>query len=114
MSNLNSIKYNQPDVNGRYGEYGGKFVPETLMSALAELDNAYEEASKNTDFWKEFNELSSNYVGRPTQIYFAKNLSKKLNGPDIYIKREDLTHTGAHKINNAIGQALLAKKLGKE
>tara|TARA_Y100001936_G_scaffold248831_1_gene297619 strand:+ start:2271 stop:3482 length:1212 start_codon:yes stop_codon:yes gene_type:complete len=114
MSNLNSIKYNQPDVNGRYGEYGGKFVPETLMSALAELDNAYEEASKNTDFWKEFNELSSNYVGRPTPIYFAKNLSKKLNGPHIYIKREDLTHTGAHKINNAIGQALLAKKLGKK
>ncbi|MBF15500.1 MAG: tryptophan synthase subunit beta [Chloroflexi bacterium] len=114
MSNVNSKKYNQPDVNGRYGQYGGKFVPETLMSALSELDNAYEEASKSNDFWMEFNELSSNYVGRPTPLYFAKNLSKKLNGPDIYIKREDLTHTGAHKINNAIGQALLAKKLGKK
>ena len=114
MSNVNSKKYNQPDVNGRYGQYGGRFVPETLMSALSELDNAYEEASKSNDFWMEFNELSSNYVGRPTPLYFAKNLSKKLNGPDIYIKREDLTHTGAHKINNAIGQALLAKKLGKK
>jgi tryptophan synthase beta chain len=114
MTNINSKKYNQPDTNGRYGEYGGRFVPETLMSALSELDNAYEEASKSNDFWNEFNELSSNYVGRPTPIYFAKNLSKKLNGPDIYIKREDLTHTGAHKINNAIGQALIAKKVGKK
>ena len=114
MADVNSKKYNQPNINGRYGEYGGRFVPETLMSALYELDKAYEDASNNKDFWDEFNDLSSNYVGRPTPLYFAKNLSKKLNGPEIYIKREDLTHTGAHKINNAIGQALLAKKLGKK
>ena len=114
MADKNSKKYNQPDINGRYGEYGGRFVPETLMSALYELDKAYEDASNNKDFWDEFSDLSSNYVGRPTPLYFAKNLSKKLSGPEIYIKREDLTHTGAHKINNAIGQALLAKKLGKK
>jgi len=103
-----------PNNQGRFGPYGGKFVPETLMAALAELEKAYNEAKSDEYFWDEFEDLLTNYVGRPTAMYHAKNLTEKLGGPQIYIKREDLNHTGAHKINNAIGQALLAKKLGKK
>jgi len=103
-----------PNDQGRFGPYGGKFVPETLMAALAELEKAYTEAKSDEYFWDEFEDLLTNYVGRPTAMYHAKNLTEKLGGPQIYIKREDLNHTGAHKINNAIGQALLAKKLGKK
>ena len=101
-----------PDKNGRYGKYGGQYVPETLMAALSELTKAYEEIRSDEKFWKEMNLLLTDYVGRPSPLYYAKNLSKEM-GQDIYIKREDLNHTGAHKINNAIGQALLAKRLGK-
>ena len=103
-----------PNSKGRFGPYGGKFVPETLMAALDELEVAFDEAKQDDSFWREFDDLLANYVGRPTALYYAKNLTKKLGGSQIYIKREDLNHTGAHKINNAIGQALLAKRLGKK
>jgi tryptophan synthase beta chain len=89
-------------------------VPETLMAALSELETAYDEARQDGSFWSEFEDLLKNYVGRPTAMYHAKNLTAKLDGAEIYIKREDLNHTGAHKINNAIGQALLARRLGKK
>jgi tryptophan synthase beta chain len=101
-----------PDKNGRYGKYGGQYVPETLMAALSELTKAYEEIRSDENFQKEMNLLLTDYVGRPSPLYYAGNLSKEM-GQDIYIKREDLNHTGAHKINNAVGQALLAKRLGK-
>ena len=103
-----------PDSLGRFGPYGGKFVPETLMAALTELENAFDEARQDDSFWAEFEDLLTHYVGRPSALYHAKNMSEKLGGPQIYIKREDLNHTGAHKINSAIGQALLAKRLGKK
>ncbi len=103
-----------PNAQGRFGPYGGKFVPETLMAALTELETAYDDAREDESFWEEFEDLLKNYVGRPTAMYHAKNLTEKLGGPQIYIKREDLNHTGAHKINNAIGQGLLARRLGKK
>ncbi len=96
-----------------YGEFGGQFLPESAMFALNELENAFLKFSKDKEFKKELKELLSTYVGRPTPLYFARNLSKKY-GHEIYLKREDLNHTGAHKINNAIAQALLAKKMGKK
>lgn len=104
----------QPDASGRFGKFGGKFVPETLMAALDELETAYEAAREDRSFWDELDGLLNDYVGRPTPIYFARNLTEKLGGPQIYIKREDLAHTGAHKINNALGQILLSKRLGKK
>ncbi len=106
-------KINKPSSNGRFGKFGGKFVPETLMSSLKEIETAFEKISKDDSFWDELITLQKDFVGRPTPIYFAKNLSRKLN-QNIWIKREDLAHTGAHKINNALGQALLAKRLGKK
>ena len=106
-------KINKPSSNGRFGKFGGKFVPETLMSSLKEIETAFEKISKEDSFWDELITLQKDFVGRPTPIYFAKNLSRKLN-QNIWIKREDLAHTGAHKINNALGQALLAKRLGKK
>ena len=110
---MESFQINQlPDEKGRYGDYGGQFVPETLMAALTELTEAFESIINDQKFHKEFNSLLHDYVGRPSPIYYAKNLSNIL-GAQIYIKREDLNHTGAHKNNNAVGQALLAKKLGK-
>jgi tryptophan synthase beta chain len=102
-----------PDARGYFGSFGGKFVPETLMPALEELERAYGELRNSAAFKKAMNELLFRYVGRPTPLYFASRLSQKLGGPRIYFKREDLCHTGAHKINNTIGQALLAKKMGK-
>ncbi|MSP78373.1 MAG: tryptophan synthase subunit beta [Dehalococcoidia bacterium] len=102
-----------PDEQGRFGPYGGRFVPETLMGALDELTKAYDAARNDAAFQAELVSLLKSYVGRPTPLTFADNLSRKLGGARIYLKREDLAHTGAHKINNAIGQALLAKRLGK-
>ena len=114
MSSTSSQFDTLPNSEGRFGPYGGKFVPETLMAALAELETAYDEARQDDSFWSEFEDLLKHYVGRPTAMYHAKNLTAKLGGAEIYIKREDLNHTGAHKINNAIGQALLARRLGKK
>jgi tryptophan synthase beta chain len=102
-----------PDERGHFGPYGGRFVPETLMHPLEELTSAYEEARRDPDFKREMDGLLTNYVGRPTPLMFAARLTSHLGGPRIYFKREDLCHTGAHKINNAIGQALLARRMGK-
>ncbi|MBD8032680.1 tryptophan synthase subunit beta [Solibacillus merdavium] len=101
-------------VKGRFGRFGGQFVPETLMTSLKELELAYEEAKKDPSFQEELDYYLKQYVGRETPLYFAERLTKKVGGAKIYLKREDLNHTGAHKINNAIGQALLAKRMGKK
>jgi tryptophan synthase beta chain len=101
-------------VPGRFGAYGGRYVPETLMAALEELEAAYAEAQADPVFQAELNDLLHNYCGRPTPLYFAKRLSEQLGGAKIYLKREDLLHTGAHKINNALGQGLLARRMGKQ
>jgi len=103
----------RPDSRGYFGQYGGKFVPETLMSALSELESAYAEACTDTDFQQQFHQLCRDYIGRPTPLYHAQKLSNKIGGATILLKREDLAHTGAHKINNAVGQGLLAKRMGK-
>lgn len=103
-----------PDKKGYFGQYGGRFAPETLMPALEELEAAYLNAKRDKSFQRELEHLNSTYIGRPTPLYFAKRFSEHLGGAKIYLKREDLAHTGAHKINNAIGQALLAKKMGKK
>jgi tryptophan synthase beta chain len=100
-------------VPGRFGAYGGRYVPETLMAALLELEQCYADAQKDAAFHTELDGLLHNYAGRPTPLYFAKRLSEQLGGAKIYLKREDLLHTGAHKINNALGQALLARRMGK-
>jgi tryptophan synthase beta chain len=105
--------YTMPDHNGKFGNFGGRFVPETLMPALLELETAYEQAIKDPEFIKNINSYLHHYVGRETPLYFAKNLTQAFGGPKIYLKREDLNHTGAHKINNTIGQALLALRMGK-
>ena len=99
---------------GRFGKYGGRYVPETLMAALLELDAAYAEAQADAAFHTELDGLLKDYVGRPTPLYFAKRLTETLGGAKIYLKREDLLHTGAHKINNALGQAMLARRMGKQ
>ncbi len=102
-----------PDEFGKFGPYGGQFVPETLMPALEELIAAYDEARQDPAFVAEFEHLLSSYVGRPSPLTYARRLSEKLGGAQIYFKREDLNHTGAHKINNALGQALLVRRMGK-
>lgn len=107
------MTYNQPDEKGFYGDFGGQFVPETLMTAVKALEVAYEESKKDPEFQKELDYLLKDYVGRENPLYFAKRLTDYAGGAKIYLKREDLNHTGAHKINNALGQVLLAKKMGK-
>jgi len=102
-----------PDNRGYFGQYGGKFVPETLMPALSELEAAYADAMADASFTAEFERLCRDYIGRPTPLYPARQLSAKMGGAAILLKREDLAHTGAHKINNALGQGLLAKRMGK-
>ncbi|MGM0880457.1 MAG: tryptophan synthase subunit beta [Bacillota bacterium] len=102
-----------PDQNGRFGKFGGRYVPETLMNALLELEEAYQHYSKDPEFQDEVRYLLHKYSGRPTSLYYAERLSKHLGGAKIYLKREDLNHTGAHKINNTIGQGVLAKRMGK-
>ncbi len=102
-----------PDSKGHFGQFGGMFVPETLMTPLQDLAQAYEDAKADPAFQLELDDLLKNYVGRPTPLYFAERWTEKLGGAKIYLKREDLLHTGAHKINNALGQILLAKRLGK-
>ncbi len=105
---------NLPDERGYFGQFGGRFVPETLIPALDELTAAYHEAMADPDFVAEYAHLQRTYTGRPTPVTYARRLSEKLGGAQIYLKREDLAHTGAHKINNALGQALLAKRMGKQ
>ena len=102
------------EVKGRFGQYGGRYVPETLMAALEELEQAYDVANADPTFHAELDGLLHHYCGRPTPLYFAKRMSEQLGGAQIYLKREDLLHTGAHKINNALGQGLLAKRMGKQ
>lgn len=105
--------YTLPNETGHFGKFGGRFVPETLMKAITELADAYEAAKQDPEFTQEIERLLKDYVGRKTPLYFAENLTKYAGGANIYLKREDLNHTGAHKINNAIGQALLAVRMGK-
>ena len=104
----------QPDKRGHFGLFGGKFVPETLMAPLEELERAYLSTKRDSLFKKELNSYLRSYAGRPTPLYFAKRLTEELKGPRIYLKREDLTHTGSHKINNTLGQAMLAVRMGKK
>jgi len=103
-----------PDKHGHFGEFGGRYVPETLMPALLELEEAYNHYKNDKEFKEEFAYYLRNYVGRPNPLYFAEKLTRRLGGAKIYLKREDLNHTGAHKINNTIGQGLLAKRMGKK
>ena len=103
----------QPDSSGHFGPYGGRFVPEVLMAPIEELETAYLAAREDANFQAELRDLLHNYAGRPTALYFAKRLSETLGGAQIWLKREDLLHTGAHKINNSLGQALLARRMGK-
>ncbi|HIC40135.1 MAG TPA: tryptophan synthase subunit beta [Piscirickettsiaceae bacterium] len=107
------MSYSLPDDKGHFEQYGGVFIAETLMTAVTELKNAYEKYKDDKDFIAEFEFDLEHYVGRTTPLYHAENLSKKIGGAQIYLKREDLNHTGAHKVNNTIGQALLAKRMGK-
>ncbi|HSE37455.1 MAG TPA: tryptophan synthase subunit beta [Blastocatellia bacterium] len=114
MSKVESDKtYQQPDAAGHFGAYGGRFVPETLMHPIEELIAAYDAAKRDPAFHHQLENLLENYVGRPTPLMFAERLTNHLGGARIYLKREDLCHTGAHKINNAVGQALLARRMGK-
>ncbi|MCA1024112.1 tryptophan synthase subunit beta [Halobacillus litoralis] len=103
-----------PDIKGRFGDFGGKYVPETLMGPLQELEEALDEAMADPEFQNEYHHVLKEYAGRPTSLTYADKISDHLGGAKIYLKREDLNHTGAHKLNNAIGQALLAKRMGKE
>jgi tryptophan synthase beta chain len=103
----------QPDAGGHFGPYGGMFVPESLVQPLQDLTHAYGEARKDPSFFKELDDLLRDFVGRPTPLYFARRMSEELGGAKIYLKREDLCHTGAHKINNSLGQVLLARRMGK-
>ncbi|KAA9025770.1 tryptophan synthase subunit beta [Niallia endozanthoxylica] len=106
-------RYTMPDKTGHFGPFGGRYIPETLMTAILELEEEYKKANQDKDFHKQLNDLLKEYVGRETPLYYAKNLTKQAGGAKIYLKREDLNHTGAHKINNTIGQALLAVRMGK-
>jgi len=110
---VNSVKQTMPDAHGRFGPYGGRYVPETLVAPLEELERAYGAAREDSQFKSELHSLLQNFAGRPTPLQFAARLSEHLGGPRIYLKREDLLHTGAHKINNCIGQGLLAVRMGK-
>jgi tryptophan synthase beta chain len=110
---VSSAPQSMPDAHGRFGPYGGRYVPETLVAPLEELEQAYAEARKDPKFQSELDSLLRNFAGRPTPLQFALRLSEHLGGPRIYLKREDLLHTGAHKINNCIGQGLLAVRMGK-
>ncbi len=112
MNNSN-YKINHPDKDGYFGKYGGQFIPDSLKQIFNEIYVEYKKIKKEKSFQDEYLELLKNFVGRPSPLYFAKNLTKKLNGGKIYLKREDLNHTGAHKINHTLGEALLAKKMGK-
>mgnify|MGYP001334069032 CR=1 FL=1 len=108
------MTYDYPDERGHFGAYGGRYVAETLMPALLELEQAYRQVQNDPSFQQEFDDYLRNYVGRPSPLYFARRLSEELGGAKIYLKREDLNHTGAHKVNNTVGQILLARRMGKK
>jgi tryptophan synthase beta chain len=112
--NLNFNKKEEDMSKGRFGKHGGQYIPETLMNAIIELETAYEHYKNDPDFQSELQELLNEYAGRPSRLYYAEKMTEDLGGAKIYLKREDLNHTGAHKINNVLGQALLAKKMGKK
>lgn len=114
MKKKRQTKYSFPDKDGRFGNFGGKYVSETLITALDQLEEVYSKAKKDKLFQQEVINDLNNFVGRPSPLYFAERWTKKLGGAKIYLKREDLNHTGAHKINNTVGQVLLAKKMGKK
>ncbi len=108
------MNYQYPDERGHFGAYGGRYVAETLMPALLELEKAYADARQDPEFQREFNYYLKQYVGRPSPLYYAERLSRELGGAKVYLKREDLNHTGAHKVNNTVGQILLARRMGKK
>lgn len=108
------MSYTQPDINGHFGEYGGRYVAETLMPLILEVEKAYNEIKDSTQFLEELDHYNKHYTGRPSPLYFAQKLTEKLQGPKIYFKRDELNHTGAHKINHCLGQILLAKHMGKK
>ena len=114
QTNENEISDNKATNNGRFGVHGGQYIPETLMNAVIELEKAYLHYKDDEEFQREFQDLLYNYVGRPSRLYYAGHMTEDLGGAKIYLKREDLNHTGSHKLNNALGQALLAKKIGKK
>lgn len=105
---------NPQPIHGKYGKYGGRFIPETLMATIEELEESYTQIKEDPDFKRKLEYYLSEYAGRPSPLYYAENLTRKVGGPKIYLKREDLLHGGAHKINNTLGQALLAKRMGKQ
>ncbi|HID68263.1 MAG TPA: pyridoxal-phosphate dependent enzyme, partial [Roseibacterium sp.] len=109
---VNSFKTG-PDEKGRFGDFGGRFVSETLMPLILELEAQYEYAKTDDSFWAEMQDLWTNYVGRPSPLYFAQRLTERFGGAKIYLKRDELNHTGAHKINNVLGQIILARRMGK-
>jgi tryptophan synthase beta chain len=107
------VKWSYPDVKGKFGPYGGRFVPDTLMAACAELEAAYAKARRDRSFWKDFQHYNDTFAGRPTPLFLAERWTKRIGKPSIYLKREDLNHTGSHKLNNSLGQILLARRLKK-
>src|ERR1041385_8426072 len=108
-----TITVSEPDENGHWGKFGGRYVPETLVAPLDELTREFTHARRDPAFWSEVEQLRRDYCGRPTPLYFARRLTEHAGGAKIFLKREDLAHTGSHKINNAIGQALLARRMSK-
>ena len=115
MKKTNKINYYKfPDKHGRFGKFGGRFVAETLMPLLLDVEKKYKEVRRSKKFKSELSYYFENYVGRPSPLYFAKRISKEIGDVKVYFKRDELNHTGAHKINNCVGQVLLAKKMGKK
>lgn len=108
------MSYNQPDAQGKFGQFGGKYVAETLMPSILELEDAYNQAKSDPQFQQELDYYLKHYVGRPSPLYLTSRLSEHCGGANIYLKRDELNHTGSHKINNCIGQILLAKRMGKK
>jgi len=108
------VNWTHPNEQGKFGPYGGRYVPDTLMAACSELEKAYARARKDKSFWKEFRHYNDDFAGRPTPLFLAERWTKRIGRPSIYLKREDLNHTGSHKLNNVLGQVLLARRLGKK
>ncbi|MDT8328528.1 MAG: hypothetical protein RQ750_14280, partial [Roseovarius sp.] len=114
MNDLFNSFMTGPDEKGRFGDFGGRFVSETLMPLILELEEQYERAKTDDEFWAEMHDLWTHYVGRPSPLYYADRLTQHFGGAKIYLKRDELNHTGAHKINNVLGQIILARRMGKK